>query len=199
MSPSPRRFRLPNRCAAAPDRSYAARFLTLRSGAMLLFRRSLATPPTPRRPARQARRYIRFALRPGGRGLTVGDIAETRQVPGVAPSPCNACSALQLLSDPNNVDFKPYLLQVLALVKRNWLTVIPDSARRAARNGGAQVRHRPARRRSSLEFTTPSGTDLTVPRLPASAPPFPSRPFPPIPGDQIRLQMAFAYNMVSPR
>jgi len=32
---------------------------------------------------------------------------------------------LQLLSDPLGVDFRPYLIRVLASVKQNWLAVIP--------------------------------------------------------------------------
>ena len=38
-------------------------------------------------------------------------------------------SQVQLLSDPMGVDFKPYLIRVLATVKRNWFAVYPESAR----------------------------------------------------------------------
>jgi TonB family protein len=153
------------------------------------------TPPAPRPPD-----IIRSALRPGGQGPTVGDISEdSPRVPGVAPSPCNDCSALQLLSDPKNVDFKPYLLQVLAMVKKNWMAVIPESAR-LGRKGVVVLKFSIDRRGAvpALEFTTPSGNDFdhaAVAGISASV------PFPPLPdeypGDQIRLQMAFAYNMVS--
>jgi TonB family protein len=153
------------------------------------------TPPAPRRPD-----IVRAALPPGGRGPTVGDISEdSPRVPGVAPSPCNDCSALQLLSDPKNVDFKPYLLQVLAMVKKNWMAVIPDSAR-LGRKGVVVLKFSIDRHGAvpSLEFTTPSGNDFdhaAVAGISASV------PFPPLPaeypGDQIRLQMAFAYNVVS--
>jgi TonB family protein len=149
--------------------------------------------PVPRPPD-----IIRQALRPGGQGPTVGDLSEdSPRVPGVAPSPCNDCSALQLLSDPKNVDFKPYLLQVLAMVKKNWMAVIPDSAR-LGRKGVVVLKFIIDRRGSvpSLEFTTPSGNDFdqaAVAGISASV------PFPPLPaeyqGDQIHLQMAFAYNV----
>ena len=154
-------------------------------------------PPVPRPPD-----IIRSALRPGGQGPTVGDISEdSPRVPGVAPSPCNDCSALQLLSDPKNVDFKPYLLQVLAMVKKNWMAVIPDSAR-LGRKGVVVLKFSIDRHGAvpALEFTTPSGNDFdhaAVAGISASV------PFPPLPaeypGDQIRLQMAFAYNMASAR
>jgi TonB family protein len=153
-------------------------------------------PQAPRQPD-----PVREALRSGGGGVTVGDISEdSPRVPGVTPSPCNDCSALQLLSDPTNVDFKPYLLQVLAMVKRNWMSVIPASARLGHR-GIVVVRFAIDRKGTvpQLEFSTPSGTDFdraAVAGISASV------PFPPLPaeyrGDQIRLQMAFAYNMVAP-
>jgi TonB family protein len=160
--------------------------------------------PTPKAPAAAVRPpdILRSVLPPGGRGPIVGDIAEdSPRVPGVAPSPCNDCSALQLLSDPKNVDFKPYLLQVVALVKKNWMAVIPDSAR-LGRKGVVLLKFSIDRHGAvpSLEFTTSSGNDFdhaAVAGISASV------PFPPLPaeypGDQIRLQMAFAYNMASPR
>jgi TonB family protein len=142
---------------------------------------------------------LRDALRAGGGGVTVGDIPENSpQVPGITPSPCDECSALQLLSDPKNVDFKPYLLQVLAVVKRHWLSVIPDSAR-LGRRGIVVLKFAIDRKGGvpQLEFTTPTGTDFdraAIAGISASV------PFPPFPtgfnGDQIRLQMAFAYNQV---
>ncbi len=143
---------------------------------------------------------LREALRAGGGGVTVGDLSEASpQVPGIEPSPCDQCSALQLLSDPNNIDFKPYLLQVLAVVKRHWLSVIPESAR-MGRRGVVVLRFAIDRRGAvpQLEFTSPTGTELDracIAGISASV------PFPPFPegfrGDQIRLQMAFAYNQVS--
>src|SRR5208282_2868033 len=119
------------------------------------------------------------------------------RVPGVAPSPCNDCSALQLLSDPKNVDFKPYLLQVLALVKKNWMSVIPDSARKG-RKGTVVLKFFIDRHGAvpSLEIAANSGTDFdraAVAGISASV------PFPPLPaeypGDQIHLQMSFTYNV----
>jgi len=42
-------------------------------------------------------------------------------------------SNLQLLSDSSGYDFKPYLIQVLAAVRRNWMAVIPESAKMGRR------------------------------------------------------------------
>jgi hypothetical protein len=60
-----------------------------------------------------------------------------------APSPGPARSNLQLLSDPAGVDFKPYLVQVLAAVRTNWLSVRrrPEAGhRRVVGNGSIRPR-----------------------------------------------------------
>jgi TonB family protein len=105
--------------------------------------------------------------------------------------------AVNLLSDPMNVDFRPYLARILALVRRNWLTVIPASARLGNRgivtvqfivDHNGQV--------PKLVIETPSGNEAldraAVAGISASV------PFPPLPsefkGREIRLQFAFKYN-----
>ena len=105
--------------------------------------------------------------------------------------------AVNLLSDPMNVDFRPYLARILALVRRNWLTVIPSSARLGIRgivtvqfivNRNGQV--------PKLVIETPSGSEAldraAVAGISATV------PFPPLPaefkGNEIRLQFAFKYN-----
>ena len=69
----------------------------------------------------------------GSRGLVVGD--EESMSTGINPAspsvpvPGKLGSSLELQSDPMGVDFKPYLIRVLSAVKRNWLAVVPESAR----------------------------------------------------------------------
>jgi len=137
----------------------------------------------------------------GGGGVTVGDIGETAPaLTGVAPTPvpCQECSTLQLLSDPQNVDFKPYLQQVLALVKRNWLAVIPESAR-LGRRGIVLLQFSIDRRGlvPKVVIATPSGIEAFDRAAVAGL--SMSNPLPPLPadykGDQVRLQMAFSYNI----
>jgi TonB family protein len=136
----------------------------------------------------------------GSGGLTVGDVGELLpNLPGNAIGPeCRTCSALQLLSDPQNVDFKPYLVQVLTLVKRNWLAVVPESAR-TGRRGLVLIQFIIDRRGAvpKLVIASPSGTEAFDRAAVAGV--SASYPFPPLPpgykGDQIRLQLAFAYNM----
>ncbi len=144
----------------------------------------------------------RAAARPGGAGgLTVGDIGEfAPDIPGLnqAPSECRTCSTLQLLSDPQNVDFQPYLIKVLGTVKRNWLAVIPESAR-MGRRGTVLIQFIIDRRGGvpKLVIASPSGTEAFDRAAVAGV--SASYPFPPLPaeykGDQIRLQLAFDYNV----
>jgi TonB family protein len=137
-----------------------------------------------------------------GAGTTVGDVGiDQPSIPGVnqATAPCQTCSTLQLLSDPQNVDFQPYLLQVLQVVKRNWLTVIPDAAR-TGRRGVVTIRFIIDKNGaiSSLVISSPSGTGVFD--RAAIAGMSMSNPFPRLPaeykGNQIRLQMSFVYNPV---
>jgi len=167
-----------------------------------------ATPPVPKpsstnAPPGQAAAPVppqpKGPVQPPGR-VSVGDI-EVPQILGnnQLPSQCanETCSALQLLSDPQNVDFRPYLQQVLAVVKRNWLTVIPDAAK-AGRKGVVVIKFYIQRSGavSTLSISSPSGNG-SMDRA-AVAGMSMSNPFPPLPdgykGDEIHLQMAFAYN-----
>ena len=145
-------------------------------------------PPTPPAPAQPSA------------GVTIGDIDEFTNIPSQNQAPSNgpARSNLQLLSDPAGVDFKPYLVQVLAAVRTNWLSVIPESARVGGRKGRVLIQFIIDRRGGvpKLVIAEPSGTAAfdraAVAGISASY------PFPPLPktfkGNEIRLQLAFTYN-----
>lgn len=116
----------------------------------------------------------------------------------VSPKPGAVGSSLELLSDPRGVDFKPYLVQVLASVKRNWLAVLPESVR-MGRRGRVVVQFVINRDGSvpKLVIATPSGADALDRAAVAGI--SATNPFPPLPdefrGDQVRLQFVFLYNM----
>jgi TonB family protein len=127
----------------------------------------------------------------GGPGGSVAPVNSPASV-GVQPS------NMQLLSDPMGVDFRPYLSQVQAAVKRYWMLVWPESARRGATG------------RVSLQFTI--DRNGTVPHLVNVSPSGMSAldraavaaisgsvPFPPFPkdfkGQTISLQLNFSYNL----
>lgn len=158
--------------------------------------------PTPGSTVAEA---ARAAVQQGAGGLVVADIdlpgsgglGSGLNLPGMTPPPRNR-SSLELLSDPMGVDFKPYLVQVLSSVRRNWRAVIPESAR-LGRRGRVQIQFAIARDGSvpKLVISLPSGTDALDRAAVAGI--SASNPFPPLPsaftGDQVRLQFTFLYNI----
>lgn len=166
----------------------------------------VAAPPgaIPRPPAQASIEEVaRAAVQTGARGgLVVGDFGDG--VGGLGPSlsgipaPPRNASSLELLSDPQGVDFRPYLIRILSTVKRNWLAVMPESAR-MGRRGKVQIQFAINRDGSvpKLVIALPSGTQALDRAAVAGI--SASNPFPPLPGefqgDQIRLQFTFLYNM----
>ena len=161
------------------------------------------SPPDPRLLMQRAvidRTMPHDTRPPGGGGVTVGDSGDDlSNLPGLSQTQSKGRmgSNLQLLSDATGFDFKPYLIQVLASVRRNWMAVIPQSARMGRRgqvliqfiidrNGGVP----------KLVIASSSGTEAFDRAAVAGV--SASNPFPPLPadfkGDQIRLQLAFSYN-----
>jgi TonB family protein len=137
------------------------------------------------------------------RSITRSGGAEIEQPPSLAPSPQlppspgQLGSPLELLSDPQGADFKPYLARILALVRQNWLAIIPQSARMGAK-GTVVLEFAIDRSGQVLKvvIATPSGSQVldkaAVAAISASV------PFPPLPPDykglSARLQFAFKYN-----
>jgi TonB family protein len=140
-----------------------------------------------------------------GGGLTVGDpgagpggIGTGTNLP---PSPGVPGTALELKSDAMGVDFRPYLSQILATIKRNWMAVYPESARLGRRgkvglifiitkSGGV----------SHVTWAYQSGAEALDRAAVAAI--SASNPFPPLPGEfkgeKVMLQLNFAYNMPKP-
>ena len=137
----------------------------------------------------------------GQGGVVVGDLENTPSLPEslrLPPSPQRTQSSLELLSDPQGVDFKPYLIRILATVRRNWFAVIPESAH-LGRRGVVLLQFVISRdgQVPKLVIATPSGAEAldraAVAGISASV------PFPPLPpefrGREIRLQFSFKYNV----
>jgi TonB family protein len=135
-----------------------------------------------------------------GGGLTVGDTIDSGAAGGLSsPSaPVRNQSAVQMLTDTMGVDFKPYLVTVLASVRRNWLAILPESAR-MGRKGRVQVQFAISRDGSVPKLVISAGSGAEALDRAAVAGISASNPFPPLPsefqGPQIRLQFTFAYNM----
>lgn len=126
---------------------------------------------------------------------SVGGFGEALHLP---PSPGK--SSLELLSDPQGVDFQPYLIKILASVRRNWFSVMPESVKLGSR-GKVSIQFAIDRsgRVPKLVIAVPSGADALDRAAVAGI--SASNPFPPLPGgfrgDQIRLQFTFSYNVPS--
>lgn len=154
-------------------------------------------------PKASVQEAVRDIARGGGgqTSVAVGDLDQPPDLPEsmrLPPAPGRTGSSLELMSDPMGVDFKPYLIRILALVRQNWFAVIPESARLGNR-GLVQLQFIIDRTGQvpKLVIATPSGSEAldraAVAGISASV------PFPPLPnefkGQQIRLQFAFKYNV----
>jgi TonB family protein len=134
--------------------------------------------------------------------LVITDDNSSEPIPG-APGSIGRLgaqhAAVELQSDPQGADFKPYLTRILAIVRSNWRRVIPESARMGTLRG-----------RTVLEFII--NRDGSIPKLvtadPSGSEPLDraavaglsmSNPLPPLPADyngsQVRLAFSFSYNM----
>jgi TonB family protein len=136
----------------------------------------------------------------GGQGsVVVGDLDPPPDVSPSARLPGQQQrlgSSLELQSNPMGADFRPYLMQVLALVKKNWYAVIPESAH-LGNHGVVQIQFIIDRSGSvpKLVIATPSGSESLDKAAVAGI--GASQPFPPFPrdfsGQQLRLQLSFKY------
>jgi TonB family protein len=129
------------------------------------------------------------------RKVARGEIEAPPRIPGsVQMEP----PKLELLSDPMGVDFKPYLIRILALVRQNWFAVIPQSARLGNR-GITQLQFIIDRNGQvpKLVISDTSGSETLDKAAVAGV--SASVPFPPLPqefkGREIRVQFAFKYNI----
>jgi TonB family protein len=103
----------------------------------------------------------------------------------------------QILSDTMGVDFNPYLMRVLSLVRRNWYAVIPEIAR-LGKQGRVVLEFSILRNGNvpDLVLRSGSGTEsldgaaLSSIRLSNPFPPLPSE----FPGQDIRLRFIYLYN-----
>jgi TonB family protein len=156
-----------------------------------------------RKPGSSVQAAIREVARSGGggQGLVIGDlesadgVLEARTVP---LSRGNTGSNLKLLSAPMGIDFRPYLIQVLSAVRRNWRAVIPQSAK-LGRRGKVVIQFAIDRSGQvpKLVIAVPSGSNALDRAAVAGI--SASNPFPPLPaefpGNEIRLQLNFLYNI----
>jgi len=114
------------------------------------------------------------------------------------PSAGRPHSNLELRSDPMGTDFRPYMIQVLAAVRRNWFAVYPEAAKMGTR-GEVVLEFGIAKQGVVTKVVYSSQTGSRPLDEAAVAAISASNPLPPLPkdfkGDRIVLRMTFMYNM----
>lgn len=136
-----------------------------------------------------------------GGGVVVGDLGAGSGGIGAglnqSPAAGRRESKLQLLSDPMGADFRPYLLQVLQTVRRNWWAVMPESAK-LGRKGTVLLQFAVAKDGTVTKVVVATSSGIDPLDRAAIASISMSNPFSPLPldfrGNVIRLQLTFAYN-----
>lgn len=140
----------------------------------------------------------------GGGALGRQSVGDSSDQPGfgaglnLPPSAGQPHSNLELRSDPMGVDFRPYMIQVLAAVRRNWFAVYPAAAKAGSR-GEVVLEFAIVKQGlvNKVIYSGQSGSraldEAAVAAISAS------NPLPPLPaafkGDRIVLRMTFKYNM----
>jgi TonB family protein len=158
--------------------------------------------PAPQVPPSQRQMPIpdpSLAIRGGTPGGSAGSMGAN--VGSVQTGQGGSVELPALLSDPQGIDFRPYLTRLLATVKRNWMTVWPESAKYGRRGRvGVQFSIAKDGTVTKVVWAFQSGADA-LDRAAVAAISM-SNPFPPLPsefkGDRIVLQFNFAYNMPKP-
>ena len=149
----------------------------------------------PSNPNEDLQQAMRQAAR-GGRGQEYGgDDGQNAplQHPGID-------GAVQVLSDTQNVDFGPYIQQVIAMTKRSWYPQIPESARPPLmKQGQVGIRFSilPDGTVKAMILELPSG-DVSLDRA-AWGGITGASPYPPLPkafhGPSLDLRFFFLYNI----
>jgi TonB family protein len=102
-----------------------------------------------------------------------------------------------ILSDTRGVDFGPYLARVVMLVKRNWISIIPESARLGEKGRVGVIFEILKDGSLNQERTVASSGSDPLDRAAFSSI-HASAPFPPLPaeftGEHLVLQFIFLYN-----
>jgi TonB family protein len=137
-----------------------------------------------------------------GRNLIISDDVRSepnRGMPGSLNRNGGQHAAVELQSDPQGADFKPYLTQILAIVRANWRRVLPESVRMGTLRGRTVVEFIIDRDGSIPKLVTADPSGFEPLDRAAVAGLSMSNPLPPLPADfkgyQVRLAFSFAYNM----
>ena len=153
--------------------------------------------PVPPNPVQEAVRELSHG---GSSGISGSESMDLGKGPGLnlPPSAGRPRMDYELKSDPQGVDFKPYILQVLAAVRRNWFAVYPESAKLGTR-GQVKLDFAIAKDGTvtKVVYSWQSGSNALDHAAIAAI--SASNPLPPLPaefhGERIVLSFTFSYNM----
>ncbi len=143
-----------------------------------------------------------MAHAPGSKQLSVSDDSPGLNVPplpGSKAMPGRMGSQVELKSDPEGADLRPYLAQILSIVRRNWFAVMPESVRMGTRRGRTVLQFAVNRdgTLAKVVISDYSGSDPLDRAAVAGL--SMSNPLPPLPkdfrGGQLRLAFSFDYNL----
>jgi len=147
-------------------------------------------------PGQQIQRSLQAAIQNPNGGASIGPGDSPYQMQNISPN--FSTSGPIILSDTRGVNFGPYLARVVYIVRRNWYSVIPESARLGEKG------------RVALVFEILKDGSVPQLRLLASSGSSPldraalasiraSNPFPPLPaqftGKHLVLEFIYFYNM----
>lgn len=167
------------------------------------------TPPNPHPTIQPPKATVQSAidgLRQSGRGsqVVISDDSPTQGAdgtPGATGQQGAQHAGVELKSDPQGVDMRPYLAEILKIVRGNWRRVIPQSARVGSLRGRTVLEFIINRDGSIPKLVTAESSGLDPLDRAAIAGLSMSNPLPPLPQDfkgaQVRLAFSFAYNMAA--
>jgi TonB family protein len=126
---------------------------------------------------------------------------QSPRVPGSIGQPSAPHAAVELQSDPQGADFKPYLAKILGIVRANWHRVVPESARMGTVHGRTVMEFIIDRDGSIPKIVTADSSGSDALDRAALVGLSMSNPLPPLPADfkgaQVRLAFTFSYNLPS--
>jgi TonB family protein len=153
-------------------------------------------------PSASVQDALRSLQRNGGAGSSAMGDTVTDDGMGMGlrlpPSAGRPQSSIQLRSDPMGADFRPYMIEVIAAVRRSWFAVYPEAAKTGMR-GQVILEFSIDRNGKVLKVVFDGQTPSKPLNEAAVAAISASMPMPPFPaafkGDHIILRMTFQYNM----
>jgi protein TonB len=136
------------------------------------------------------------------RNITITDSSPAPIRPG-APLPsghyANQHATIELQSDPEGADLRPYLAEILSIVRTNWHRVIPESAVMGRLRGQTVIEFALDREGRVVKLVVADPSGSTPLDTAAVAGLSMSNPLPPLPSDykgfQLRLAFSFDYNI----